>query len=96
MFGHDELKAKVFYNETGFHAVYKFPNGYGASVIRGPYSYGGKFGLYELAILKDGDICYDHNEVTGLDGVVGFQTEEQIGELLERIRLLSDSDDATN
>lgn len=29
-----------------------FKNGYGASVIRGPHSYGGPQGLYELAVLK--------------------------------------------
>lgn len=34
------------------HYQFHFENGYGASVIRGPYSCGGQQGLYELAILK--------------------------------------------
>ena len=38
----------------------QFPNGYGASIIRNPFSYGGDEGLWELAVLgKDGDLCYD-------------------------------------
>ena len=30
---------------AGSQWVYRFPNGYGASVIRGPWSYGGPEGL---------------------------------------------------
>ena len=48
------------------HYKFHFKNGYGASVIRGPYSYGGPQGLYELAVLKRNrlyprywDVTYD-------------------------------------
>ena len=48
------------------HYQFHFENGYGASVIRGPYSYGGPDGLFELAVLKRNrrsprywDITYD-------------------------------------
>lgn len=34
------------------HYQFHFENGYGASVIRAPYSYGGPQGLYELAVLR--------------------------------------------
>ena len=34
------------------HYQFHFPNNYGASVIRGPHSYGGPQGLYELAVLR--------------------------------------------
>ncbi|WP_279018525.1 hypothetical protein [Megasphaera elsdenii] len=34
------------------HYEFHFKNGYVASVIRGPYSYGGPQGLYELAVLR--------------------------------------------
>ena len=40
--------------------IYSFPNGYGASVIKGPYSYGGPDGKWELAVLKNDEICYDN------------------------------------
>ena len=37
-----------------------FDNGYGVSVIRGPHSYGGQKGLYELDVLgTDGFITYE-------------------------------------
>ena len=45
------------------HYEFRFKNGYGASVIRGPHSYGGPQGLYELAVLrkrrKYWEITYD-------------------------------------
>lgn len=39
----------------GERAVVDFANGYGASVVRGPYTYGGAAGLYELAVIKRED-----------------------------------------
>lgn len=45
----NELKNNIDGTE---HYEFHFKNGYGASVIRGPYSYGGPQGLYELAVLK--------------------------------------------
>lgn len=39
----------------GERAVVYFANGYGASVVRGPYTYGGAAGLYELAVIKRDD-----------------------------------------
>ena len=39
------------YDEMGEHAHHIFDNYYGVSVVRGPYTYGGKEGLYELAVL---------------------------------------------
>ena len=32
--------------------VFQFENGFGASVIRGLYTYGGRQGLWELAVLR--------------------------------------------
>jgi hypothetical protein len=43
--------------QTLEQALTFYPNGYGASVIKSKYSYGGVEGLWELAVLEG-----DHNE----------------------------------
>ena len=69
---------------NGIHGVITFDNGYGASVVRHDYSYGGKDGLYELAVLdKDGELTYD-TPIT--DGVMGYLTPEDVTEILIQIQ----------
>lgn len=63
-----------------------FDNGYGASIIRSQFSYGGKIGLYELAVLdEDGDVCYT-TPIT--DNVIGYLREEDVSEVMIRIQQL--------
>ena len=63
-----------------------FDNGYGASVIIGPHTYGGEDGLYELGVLgKDKKLTYD-TPVT--DDVEGYLTEEAVTKLMEQIQNL--------
>ncbi len=63
-----------------------FDNGYGASVVVGPYTYGGEDGLYELGVLdKDGKLTYD-TPVT--DDVEGYLSEDDVTRLLEQIQKL--------
>jgi hypothetical protein len=64
-----------------------FDNGYGASVVIGPYTYGGEDGLYELAVIlgSDGKLTYD-TPVT--DDVEGYLTEDDVTRLLEQIQNL--------
>lgn len=63
-----------------------FENGYGASIIRTPFSYGNKYGQYELAVLKgneeDHDICYD---TPIANDVIGYLEPQQIDNILEQI-----------
>lgn len=62
----------------GVQAVWTFPNGYGASVVHNPYSYG-----VELAVLHHGSIAYD-TSIT--DDVVGhISSPEELAELLRQI-----------
>jgi hypothetical protein len=44
---------------NGVQVLFKFPNGYGASMVRSDYTYGGSEGLWEIAIMFEGDIVYD-------------------------------------
>lgn len=76
----------------GTQRIYRFGNGYGASVVQFPYSYGGDRGLWELAVTKyereDNDsysLTYD-TEIT--DDVLGHLEESEVDELLARIEAL--------
>ena len=62
-----------------------FPNGYGASIVKHSFSYGGNSGLWELAVLKDDLLCYD-TPIT--DDVLGYLSEEEVNELLDKIEAL--------
>ena len=88
-FGEYAVKRKdgSCYPEMGSQRIYKFANGYGASVVRHENSYGGREGLYELAVLdSDGNICYD-SPIT--NDVIGWLTIEQVDGLLDDINKLS-------
>jgi hypothetical protein len=63
-----------------------FDNGYGASVVVGPYTYGGEDGLYELAVLdSNGKLTY---ETPITNDVEGYLTEDDVTKLLEQIQSL--------
>lgn len=63
-----------------------FENGYGASIVSHSMSYGGKDGLYEIAVLnKEGEIVYD-TPIT--NDVIGYLTEDEVTEILNNIEKL--------
>lgn len=81
----NDLKFETRDHVSGVQAIWTFANGYGASVIRGPYSYGGPDGLYELAVLRDGRVCC----TTPLtDDVLGYLTEDEVTDALAKIAAL--------
>ena len=66
--------------------IYKFPNGYGASVIKGPYSYGGPDGLWELAVMDQNEnLCYT-TPIT--EDVIGKLNDPEVDCLLRQIKKL--------
>jgi len=70
----------------GEQAKYRFPNGYGASVIRGLYTYGGVSGLWEIAVLgPDGDLDYS-TPVT--NDVIGYLSDDEVQGVLDQIEAL--------
>jgi len=74
----------------GYHKIYNFPNGYGASVVCNAMSYGGSSGLFELAVLdENGRITYD-TPVT--QDVQGYLTFSDVAELLKAIENLPEVD----
>lgn len=82
----------VFVNETMYdnkvwsRSYMMFDNGYGVSVVRGPHSYGGKLGLYEIAVLDtDGFITY---ETPITDDVIGYLKPEDVTKHMIEIQQL--------
>lgn len=70
----------------GVQAKIQFPNGFGASVVKTPFSYGGSNSQYELAVLgQDGRITYD-TPVT--DDILGYLSEAAVNESLQKIQSL--------
>jgi hypothetical protein len=63
-----------------------FENGLGVSVVSHTYSYGGKDGLFEVAVLDaDGDITYN-TPVT--NDVIGYLKPEEVTEIMEQVQNL--------
>lgn len=75
--------------DDGYQKVYRFANGYGASVVCGPHTYGGSVGLFELAVLKfEGKgwtLTYD-TPIT--NDVEGHLTQGAVDDLLDQIAAL--------
>lgn len=74
---------------NGIQRIYKFPNGYGASVVKGPYTYGGGKGLWEVAVLKGEELCYD-TPIT--NDVLGHLNDPEMDRVLKNIFLLGGDD----
>ena len=85
----DLLIFKDMKNQNGIQAFADFPNGFGASIVKSDISYGGKSGLFELAVLDNdtGDI----NSTTDItDDVIGWQDEDDIDRVLTAISKLNE------
>jgi hypothetical protein len=81
-----ELNFQVHPMGIGNQCIVQFPNGYGASIVKGEHTYGGKDGLYEIAIFgKDGEISYS-TPIT--DDVLGYLSEEDVEKTLIDIKNL--------
>jgi hypothetical protein len=81
-----DLQFKQHRELNGVVARITFDNGYGASVVKHEFSYGGKDGLYELAVLdSNGDLTYD-TPIT--DDVIGYLREIDVTDVMEKIQKL--------
>jgi hypothetical protein len=71
---------------VGVQARIQFDNGFGASVVKTPYTYGGDKGLYELAVLdNNGNLTYN-TPVT--NDVIGYLRPEDVTDVMEKIQQL--------
>lgn len=77
---------------NGVQKLYRFPNGYGASVVRFEYSYGADQGLWELAVIHYPKADSDDFSLTYgtpiTDDVIGYLSETEVDELLTKIEAL--------
>jgi len=76
---------------SGIQYRFKFENGYAASVVKftaTPFSMGGSYGvefdLWELAVLKDGELHYNNPVAKG--DVRGYLKDEDVEKLLNQIK----------
>jgi hypothetical protein len=77
------IETKEYAN--GVQVVHEFPNGYGASVVKHDFSYGGKDGLWEMAVLKEGELCYN-THIT--NDVIGYLSDADVKSTLKEIEQL--------
>ena len=80
-----EFKQNPMGADFGIVSRTQFDNGYEVSVVKSEYTYGGSNGLYELAVFKDGEICYD-TPIT--DDVIGYLRPEDVTDVLAKIQQL--------
>ena len=87
-FNHKKYLIDENYNGYRKQYLFKFPNGYGASVVIGTWTYGGDKGLWEMALIKFLDngkhelvYEYDFNE-----DVIGYLDHFEVEKLLNKIR----------
>ena len=79
------FKSNPMGEEYGIVSRTEFDNGYEVSVVKSKYTYGGDNGLYELAIFKNGEICYD-TPIT--NDVIGYLRPIDVTDVMEKIQKL--------
>ena len=79
-----EFLIDSIYIDSGVQHIYKFPNNFGASVIKTDYSYGGKRGLWELAVLDANDDITYHTPIT--QDVIGHLAWKNVEKFLAEIK----------
>ena len=73
----------------GVQHVFRFDNGYGASVVRHNFSYGGDNGLWELAVTEyEGDDWSLTYKTPITQDVEGYLTHSDVMSLLNKIEKL--------
>jgi hypothetical protein len=84
-----ELKFNSTGQPSGIQSLVFFANGYGASIVKSDFSYGGDEGLYELAVIKGNQSDWEITYNSGITGdVLGHLTETDVEHYLNKIEEL--------
>lgn len=74
---------------NGIQMLFRFPNGLGASIVRHSMSYGGREGLFELAVIKWSGDDFELDYTTPItNDVLGWLTPEDAAQVLKKIKNL--------
>ena len=69
----------------GYRYVASFDNGYGISIVKHKYSYGSEDDMWEIAVMKGEEICYD-TPIT--DDVIGWLSPDEVMDYAMEIKAL--------
>ena len=75
----------------GIQYLFKFENNRGASVVKHDFSYGNLVDTWELAVIawtEDGSYWFIDYSSDITDDVIGYLTDEEVRDLLQRIKEL--------
>lgn len=73
----------------GVQKIYRFENGFGASVVQHEFSYGGDAGQWEVAVIKfNGDSWHLEYGTEITNDVIGYLAWSDVENLLSRINAL--------
>jgi len=85
-------------DSMGSQHIYRLANGYGLSVIQGPYTYGGPVGLWEAGLVRFYGAGADDRKLVEIedtpitrewgDQVCGYLSDEELAALLVKVATL--------
>lgn len=83
-------------DEHGKQFIYRFPNGYGASVIKNAISYGGDEGMWEVGVLKfQANKWYLDYTTSITNDVIGYLDFDGVENVLQQIKNLDNETGCT-
>ncbi|KGC13253.1 hypothetical protein DM48_331 [Burkholderia gladioli] len=84
-----EIDRGTMHGIKGEQKIYRFDNGYGASVVRGYFTYGGEDGKWELGVVTFGDDTWHLDYSTPItNDVLGHLQWHEVEEILDQIAAL--------
>ncbi len=85
----DDLQFNPHLGGVGTQAKVNFDNGYGASVVSGPWFYTDASNPYEVGVFHNGKLCYDTHITSD---VIGHCDVDEVNRILADIEALPESD----